>query len=51
MNDFFERGSEIKMNFAIAAWEVPSVPIHGTADRFPVRHIYCVGRNYAEHAK
>ena len=20
-------------------------------DRFPVRHIYCVGRNYAEHAK
>ncbi len=39
------------MNFAIPAWEMPTVPIHGTADRFPVRHIYCVGRNYAEHAK
>ena len=39
------------MNFAIATWDVPSVPIHGTAERFPVRHIYCVGRNYAEHAK
>jgi 2-keto-4-pentenoate hydratase/2-oxohepta-3-ene-1,7-dioic acid hydratase in catechol pathway len=27
------------------------VPIAGGAGRFPVRHIYCVGRNYAEHAK
>ena len=27
------------------------MPVAGTADRFPVRHIYCVGRNYAEHAK
>ena len=27
------------------------VPIAGTEARFPVRHIYCVGRNYAEHAK
>src|SRR4029077_3126566 len=30
---------------------VPSVPIGGRGERFPVRHIYCVGRNYAEHAK
>lgn len=28
-----------------------SVPIIGTADRFAVHRIYCVGRNYAEHAK
>ena len=27
------------------------MPIAGSAERFPVRHIYCVGRNYAEHAK
>ena len=27
------------------------MPVAGSADRFPVRHIYCVGRNYAEHAK
>ena len=28
----------------------PSVPIAG-GGRFPVRRIYCIGRNYAEHAK
>ena len=39
------------MNFVIPMWELPSVPVHGTTERFPVRHIYCVGRNYAEHAK
>jgi fumarylpyruvate hydrolase len=39
------------MNSAIPLWEIPSVPIVGTSQRFPVRHIYCVGRNYAEHAK
>jgi fumarylpyruvate hydrolase len=39
------------MNAAIPPWEIPSVPIVGTSQRFPVRHIYCVGRNYAEHAK
>jgi fumarylpyruvate hydrolase len=39
------------MTFSIPAWDPPSVPVHGSAERFPVRHIYCVGRNYAEHAK
>jgi fumarylpyruvate hydrolase len=39
------------MTYVIPAWDLPSVPVTGTADRFPVRHIYCVGRNYAEHAK
>ena len=39
------------MNAAIPLWDIPSVPIVGTSQRFPVRHIYCVGRNYAEHAK
>ncbi len=28
-----------------------SVPVIGCADRFPVHRIYCVGRNYTEHAK
>jgi fumarylpyruvate hydrolase len=31
--------------------EVPSVPIRGRGERFPVRRIYCVGRNYAAHAR
>jgi fumarylpyruvate hydrolase len=39
------------MNYAIPPWELPSVPVAGRDERFPVRHIYCVGRNYAEHAK
>jgi fumarylpyruvate hydrolase len=28
-----------------------SVPIAGTADRFPVRRVYCVGRNYVDHVR
>jgi len=28
-----------------------AVPIVGRFERFPVRRIYCVGRNYVEHAK
>ncbi len=30
---------------------VVSVPVIGRAERFPVHRIYCVGRNYEEHAK
>ena len=30
---------------------VASIPVVGQAARFPVRRIYCVGRNYEEHAK
>ncbi|CDM57816.1 MULTISPECIES: fumarylacetoacetate hydrolase family protein [Rhizobium] len=26
------------------------LPVEGTAELFPVRRVYCVGRNYAEHA-
>ncbi len=29
----------------------PSVAIAGSDSRFPVRRVYCVGRNYAEHAR
>jgi fumarylpyruvate hydrolase len=39
------------MTTVIPAWDIPTVPVSGSAGRFPVRHIYCVGRNYAEHAK
>ena len=39
------------MQYAIPAWDLPAVPVFGTNRHFPVRHIYCVGRNYAEHAK
>jgi 2-keto-4-pentenoate hydratase/2-oxohepta-3-ene-1,7-dioic acid hydratase in catechol pathway len=29
----------------------PSVPIAGSSEVFPVRRIYCIGRNYAAHAR
>jgi fumarylpyruvate hydrolase len=37
--------------FAFAAPATPCVPIKGEAAFFPVRRIYCVGRNYAAHAR
>jgi len=39
------------MNTIIPSWELPSLPVAGSDARFPVRRIYCVGRNYAEHAR
>ncbi len=39
------------MKYAIPSWDAPSVPVAGTDQVYPVRHIYCVGRNYAEHTK
>ena len=36
--------------FVISAPPAPSLPVAGTARRFPVRRVYCVGRNYAAHA-
>lgn len=30
---------------------IPTVAIEGLADRFPVRRIFCVGQNYADHAR
>ena len=37
--------------FVIPAPSQPSVAVAGSPDRFPVRRIFCVGRNYAEHAR
>jgi fumarylpyruvate hydrolase len=39
------------MNYVIAAPTPPSVEVKGTDNRFPVRRIFCVGRNYAAHAR
>jgi fumarylpyruvate hydrolase len=39
------------LNMVIPPWPQPSVPVAGSEARFPVRRIYCVGRNYAEHAR
>jgi len=37
--------------FVIAAPKVNSIPVEGDSRRFPVNRIYCVGRNYADHAR
>ncbi|TDR40352.1 fumarylpyruvate hydrolase [Tahibacter aquaticus] len=39
------------MSYVIPAPSVASVPVLDSALRFPVHRIYCVGRNYADHAK
>ena len=30
---------------------VPSIAIAGSRERFPIRRIFCVGQNYADHAR
>ncbi len=37
--------------YAFPPHPIPSVAIADSSARFPVHRIYCVGRNYAEHAK
>lgn len=37
-------------SYAFPPAAVTSVPVAGTDTEFPVRRIYCVGRNYVEHA-
>lgn len=37
--------------YVIDIGPLPSLPVAGSGKRFPVGRIYCVGRNYAEHAR
>ena len=39
------------MELVIAAQPQATLPVQGTAARFPVHRVYCVGRNFAEHAR
>lgn len=39
------------MSYIVAPPAVTSLPVSGSAQRFPVRRIFCVGRNYADHAR
>lgn len=39
------------MSFVIAPPDIVSLPVLGSDQRFPVRRVYCVGQNYAEHAR
>ena len=39
------------MKYVFEAPEIPTLPIRGSDQQFPIHRIYCVGRNYAEHAR
>lgn len=39
------------MKYVIDFGATPSLPVVGSSDQFPVGRIYCIGRNYAEHAR
>lgn len=39
------------MTYVLSPPITPSIPVVGSGDRFPVRRIFCVGRNYADHAR
>jgi fumarylpyruvate hydrolase len=39
------------MSYVFEPLPVVTVPVVGKTERFPVHRIYCVGRNYEEHAK
>jgi fumarylpyruvate hydrolase len=39
------------MAYVIPAPQIPAIPVAGSSELFPVRRVYCVGRNYAAHAR
>jgi len=39
------------MSFVVSPPAVVGLAIAGSTDLFPVRRVYCVGRNYAAHAR
>jgi fumarylpyruvate hydrolase len=41
----------MRMGYVIAPPKQPSMPVKGSSDLFPIRRIYCVGRNYEEHVR
>jgi fumarylpyruvate hydrolase len=39
------------MTYVFPPQPVPSVAVHNETARFPVRRVFCVGRNYEAHAR
>ncbi|MGF6935288.1 fumarylpyruvate hydrolase [Paraburkholderia sp. UCT70] len=39
------------IEYAVTPSPITSVAVGGSTSRFPVRRVFCVGRNYAEHAR
>ena len=54
MNDIdpaLNYGDKKPMVNVIKTPEPVTIPVAGSDDTFPVHRIFCVGRNYAEHAR
>lgn len=45
-----EKSSAQSGGYVIDPPDVVSMEIHGSSERFPVRRVYCLGRNYRAHA-
>lgn len=41
----------MNMTYAIDPPTLPTLAVHGRDERFPVNRVFCVGRNYAAHAR
>jgi fumarylpyruvate hydrolase len=39
------------MSFVIPPFKIVGLPVEGTEQLFPIRRVYCVGRNYAAHVR
>jgi fumarylpyruvate hydrolase len=50
MTDAATRTSSSEVNYVVAPPPLPTLPVRGTSAVYPVRRVYCVGRNYAAHA-
>jgi fumarylpyruvate hydrolase len=46
----YQTGEKPLMSINFSPWKPPSITIRNSSDRFPVRRIYTIGRNYADHA-
>jgi fumarylpyruvate hydrolase len=45
------QAAQAQTGYVIPAPEATTLPVVGSSQRFPVRRIYCVGRNYLEHIR
>ncbi len=45
-----DTASAAESSYVIDAPDIVSMEISGTEDRFPIRRVYCLGRNYRAHA-
>jgi fumarylpyruvate hydrolase len=37
------------LKLLIPAWEIPTLAVVGSTDRFSVRRVFCMGLNYLDH--